>query len=121
MQLPRRDALREVRREARAGCNRLYRSGVIGGMLLRRRFAIGDRAFTVLGEPSFDDRSGDWSARLVFIPLDHSLPRSVVSEPLARARKRDEVVHALEGVTDRAIVGAFRSLVLPLPRRTRVR
>ncbi|HEU4586241.1 MAG TPA: hypothetical protein VFR95_10850 [Gemmatimonadaceae bacterium] len=92
-----------------------------GGMLLRRRFAIGDRAFTVLGEPSFDDRSGDWSARLVFVPLDHSLPRSVVSEPLARARKRDEVVHALESATDRAIVGAFRSIVLPLPRRTRVR
>jgi hypothetical protein len=90
-------------------------------MLLRRRFAIGDRSFTVLGEPSFDDRSGDWSARLVFVPLDHSLPRSVVSEPLARARKRDEVVHALEAVSDRAIVGAFRSIVLPLPRRTRVR
>jgi hypothetical protein len=90
-------------------------------MLLRRRFAIGDRSFTVLGEPSFDDRSGDWSARLVFIPLDHSLPRSVVSVPLARARKRDEGVHALEGVSDRAIVGAFRSIVLPLPRRTRVR
>ncbi len=112
--------MREVRGEARPGRGWLERTGVTGGMLLRRRFAIGDRTFTVLGEPSFDDRSGDWSARLIFVPLDHSLPRSVVSEPLARARKRDEVVHALEGVSDRGIVGAFRSIVLPLPRRTRV-
>lgn len=90
-------------------------------MLLRRRLTIGDRAFTVLGEPTFDDRSGEWCARLLFLPLDHSLPRGVASEPLARARKRDDVVHALEGVTDRAIVSSFRAIVLPLPRRTRAR
>ena len=99
----------------------LRRGGLSVGMLLRRRFAIGDRAFTVLGDPSFDDESGEWSARLLFVPLDHSLPRSVVSEPLARARKRDDVVRELESVTDRAIAGAFRSIVLPLPRRTRAR
>jgi hypothetical protein len=90
-------------------------------MLLRRRFTIGDRAFTVLGDSSFDDRSGEWSARLLFVPLDHSLPRSVVSEPLVRARRRDDVRRELESVTDRAIAGAFRSIVLPLPRRTRAR
>ena len=89
--------------------------------LLRRRFAIGDRAFTVLGEPSFDGRSGEWSARLLFVPLDHSLPRSVASEPLARSPERDAVVRQLEHATDRAIASAFRSIVLPLPRRTRVR
>jgi hypothetical protein len=119
VQLPRRHTLREVRawREdaASRGC------GVSGELLLRRRFAIGDRAFTVLGDPSFDEGSGEWRARLLFLPLDHSLPRSVVSEPLASARKRDEVVRELERVTDRAIAGAFRSIVLPLPRRTRAR
>ncbi|HET7620311.1 MAG TPA: hypothetical protein VFK39_00285 [Gemmatimonadaceae bacterium] len=92
-----------------------------GEMLLRRRFAVGDRAFTVLGEPSFDDRNGEWIVRLLFVPLDHSLPRSVLSEPLAHARKRDDVMRELESVTDRAIAGAFRSIVLPLPRRTRAR
>ena len=104
-----------------AAGRRLRRGSLSAELLLRRRFAIGDRAFTVLGDPSFDDESGEWSARLLFVPLDHSLPRSVVSEPLARARKRDEVMRELEGVTDRAIAGAFRSIVLPLPRRTRVR
>jgi hypothetical protein len=92
-----------------------------GAALLRRRFAIGDRAFTVLGESIFDERSGEWNARLLFVPLDHSLPRGVASEPLARARRRDEVERKLRGVSDRAIVGAFRSIVLPLPRRTRAR
>lgn len=122
VQLSRRHALREVRgRQVGSALHRLRRSGVSGGILLRRRFAIGDRAFTVLGEPSFDDRDGEWSARLIFVPLDHSLPRSVLSEPLARARKRDDVVRELEGVTDRAIAGAFRSIALPLPRRTRAR
>ncbi len=90
-------------------------------MLLRRRFAIGDRAFTVLGESSFDDGSGEWNAHLLFVPLDHSLPRGVVSGPLARSRGRDDVVRKLQGVSDRAIVGAFRSIVLPLPRRSRAR
>jgi hypothetical protein len=122
VQLPRRHALREVRgRQDGAALRWSRRGGVSGGMLLRRRFAIGDRAFTVLGEPSFDDRNGEWSARLLFVPLDHSLQRSVLSEPLARARKRDDVVRELEGVTDRAIAGAFRSIALPLPRRARAR
>ena len=122
VQLSRRDPLREVRgRENHPARRGIRRGSVSGELLLRRRFAIGDRAFTVLGDPSFDDRSGEWSARLLFVPLDHSLPRSVVSEPLARARKRDDVMRELEGVTDRAIAGAFRSIVLPLPRRTRAR
>jgi hypothetical protein len=90
-------------------------------MLLRRRFAIGDRAFTVLGDPCFDVKSGEWNARLLFVPLDHSLARSVVSEPLAHARKRDDIVRQLTTASDRAIVSAFRSIVLPLPRRTRAR
>jgi hypothetical protein len=88
-------------------------------MLLRRRFAIGDRAFTVLGDPRFDATSGEWTARLLFVPLDHSLSRSVVSEPLARGHKRDDLVSHLATVSDRAIMRAFRSLVLPLPRRAR--
>jgi hypothetical protein len=90
-------------------------------MLLRRRFVTGDRAFTVLGDPWFDATRGEWSARLLFIPLDHSLARSVVSEPLARGRKRDDIVRELAAASDRTILRAFRSMVLPLPRRTRAR
>ena len=92
-----------------------------GEMLLRRRFVIGDRAFSVLGDPWFDATRGEWSARLLFVPLDHSLARSVVSEPLARGRKRDDIVRQLAAASDRAIVRAFRAMVLPLPRRTRAR
>lgn len=122
VQLPRRHALREVHwRKDKAARRRLSRDRVSGAVLVRRRFAIGDRAFTVLGEASFDGGSGEWSARLLFVPLDHSLPRSVLSEPLASARGRDDVVRQLEGVSDRTIAGAFRSIVLPLPRRTRAR
>lgn len=90
-----------------------------GEMLLRRRIAIGDRAFTVLGDPCFDATTGEWSARLLFVPLDHSLSRSVVSGPLAHGRRRDDMVRQLAAVSDRAIARAFRSIVLPLPRRTR--
>lgn len=90
-----------------------------GELLLRRRFAIGDRAFTVLGDSLFDAVRGEWSARLLFVPLDHSLSRSVVSESLAHGRKRDDMVRQLAAMSDRAILRAFRALVLPLPRRSR--
>lgn len=111
--------MRQVRRWERASGHGFSRSSVSGGMLLRRRFTIGDRAFTVLGEPWFDVMGGEWSARIFFVPLDHSLTRCVVSEPLARGRRRDDVVRQLAEVSDRAILRAFRSIALPLPRRTR--
>lgn len=102
-----------------AARGRLHRGRLSGEMLLRRRFAIGDRAFTVLGDPRFDATSGEWTARLLFVPLDHSLSRCVVSEPLAHGHKRDDLVRQLTAVSDRVIMRAFRSLVLPLPRRAR--
>lgn len=91
-------------------------------LLLRRRFSIADRVFTVLGEPCFDRAAGEWSALLIFVPLDRSLARSVAWEGPLRGRGggRDEVVRKLSAVSDRALVRVFRSIVLPLPRRARV-
>ena len=88
---------------------------------LRRRFVAGDRTFTVMGESWFDAGSGEWRARVRFVPLDRSLPGAPASEALLRARRRDEVVRALGAVSDRALAKAYRSIVLPLPRRARGR
>jgi hypothetical protein len=90
---------------------------VTGNRLLRRRFAIGDRAFAVLGEPWFDLASGTWQGRLVFIPVDRSLPRCVVSGAVCRAAQRDELLRRLDRVSDREVARAFRAIALPLARR----
>jgi hypothetical protein len=94
---------------------------VSDGILIRRRFAIGDRAFTVLGEPWFDTAKGEWKGRFLFVPLDRSLPRGVASEAVVRAGRRDELVRQLGEVSDRELVKAFRGIALPLPRRPRER
>jgi hypothetical protein len=88
-------------------------------ILLRRHFAIGDRTFTVIGEPWFDAAQGSWKGRLLFVPLDNSLPRSVASDAVKRAARRDDLVRQLEGVSDRDLIKAFRDITLPLPRRPR--
>jgi hypothetical protein len=90
-------------------------------VVLRRRFAIGDRTFAVLGEPWFDPTSSEWTGRLLFVPLDHSLPQSVATEPVVRADRRDELLRQLGEVTDRALLKAFHATSLPLPRRPRER
>ena len=90
-------------------------------VVLRRRFAIGDRTFAVLGEPWFDPTSSEWTGRLLFVPLDHSLPQSVATEPVVRADRRDELLRQLGAVTDRALIKAFHATTLPLPCRPRPR
>jgi hypothetical protein len=90
-------------------------------LLLRERFALGDRTFAVLAEPWYDAASTEWRGRLLYIPLDRSLPRSVVSGAVKRARRRDDLVRQLGKVHDRELARAFRAILLPLPRGLRER
>ncbi|HEX6534428.1 MAG TPA: hypothetical protein VF041_07515 [Gemmatimonadaceae bacterium] len=90
-------------------------------LCLRRRFEAGDRTFTVVGESWFDAASGEWKARVRFVPLDRSLPGVIASEALLHARRRDEVERALGSVSDRALAKAYRSIALPTSRRARGR
>ena len=86
-------------------------------LLLRERFALDDRTFTVLAEPWYDATSAEWKGRFLFVPLDRSLPRSVASGAMRRARRRDDLVRALGAVSDRELARALRMIPLPLPRR----
>lgn len=90
-------------------------------VLLRRRFASGDRTFSVLGESWYDRASGEWKGRVLFVPLDRSLPRGVASGALLHGVRRDDVVRRLAGVSDGDLAKAFRSITLPLQRRPRGR
>jgi hypothetical protein len=79
-------------------------------LVLRERFAVDDRTFTVLGEPWFDQGSGEWKGRFLFVPLDHSLPRPVVTPPLFSAHRRDELMAALGRASDRDLTRAVRAV-----------
>jgi hypothetical protein len=86
-------------------------------LLLRERFALDDRTFTVLAEPWYDAESAEWKGRFLFVPLDRSLPRSVASGAIRRARRRDDLVRELGDVSDRELARALRAISLPLGRR----
>lgn len=80
-------------------------------VVLRERFGIGERAFAVLGEPWFDPKDEEWKGRLLFLPLDRSVPRALSTGPVKRSRERGELLAALERMRDRDIRRVFRMLV----------
>jgi hypothetical protein len=90
---------------------------VTNTLLLRERFALDDRTFTVLAEPWYDAVSAEWKGRFLCVPLDRSLPRSVASGAIRRARRRDDLVRELVDASDREIARALRAISLPLRRR----
>jgi hypothetical protein len=90
-------------------------------LIIRERLALGDRTFTVLAEPWYDQAADEWRGRFLFVPLDRSLPRGVSSPPAKRARRRDDLVQQLGAVSDAELERAFRSITLPLPRKPRER
>jgi len=81
--------------------------------VIRERFTLDDRTFTVLAEPAYDPETGEWTGRFLYVPLDHSLPRIVATGPVKRAKQRDEVVRQLAAAVDRELARAFRALALP--------
>lgn len=89
--------------------------------VVRRRVMLGERAFSVLGDTAFDRRTGEWSARLLFVPLDRSLPRTVASKPIKRGTRRDDVARSLTDVSDADVARASRTIIPAASRRARAR
>ena len=102
-----------VRGEAEEGSRR---HGVSDLLVVRERFALDDRTFTVLAEPWYDGESGQWKGRLLYIPLDRSLGRAISTPAVKRSKRRDDLVRRLGSVTDREVTRAARAL-LPRIRR----
>lgn len=90
-------------------------------MVLRRRFAIDDRTFTVLGDAWFDAARGGWTGRFLFVPLDRSLPRGVAAASRVRSARRNDVERRLRAVSDRALASAWRAVAPPAARARRGR
>jgi hypothetical protein len=101
-----------MRSEARGA--RTGRRDVSDVVVVRRRVLLGERAFSVLGDTAFDRRTGEWSARLLFVPLDRSLARTVASKPIKRGTRRDDV-------SDADLARASRTVVPAASRRARPR
>ncbi len=81
-------------------------------VVLRERFHVADRTFAVLGEPWFDPKDEGWKGRLLFLPLDRSVPRALSTGPVKRARHRVDLLAALQRMGDRDLRRAFRALAL---------
>ncbi len=81
-------------------------------LVLRERLGVGERTFAVLGEPWFDPKDEEWKGRLLFLPLDRSVPRALSTGPVKRSRRRSDLLAALEGMGDRDLRRAFRTLAI---------
>ncbi len=85
-------------------------------MLVRERFDLDDRAYTVMAEAAFDAAAGAWRARLVFLSLDRSFTAPLYSPPVKSAVRRDDLLAAIKRLEDRDITAALRAIELPLPK-----
>ena len=89
-------------------------------MLVRERFDLDDRAYTVMAEPAFDAATGAWRATLLFLSLDRSFTAPLYSAPVKSAVRRDDLLASIKRLGDRDIADALRAIELPLPKiRTR--
>ncbi len=88
-------------------------------MVLRERFNLDDRAFTVLADPWFDDGDAEWKGRLLFLPLDRSMPAAVGTGPIHRSTRRDDVVEWLRSLPDPVIARSLRTITSSTRRRGR--
>lgn len=94
-------------------------AGVSAPLLLRECFALDDRTYAVLGEPWYDRDERMWRARLIYLPIDRSLPCSVEAVPLLHAERRDALARELRRITDDELSRTLRAVTLPLPHRPR--
>jgi hypothetical protein len=85
-------------------------------MLVRERFDLDDRAYTVMAEPAFDAVGGAWQVKLVFLSLDRSFTTPLYSPPVKKAVRRDDLLAAVQRLEDRDVAAALRSTELPLPK-----
>ena len=85
-------------------------------LLVRDRFDLDDRTYTVMADPAFDAGKGVWRATLVFLSLDRSFSTPLSSAPVRRAVRRDDLLEAIRKLEDTDIAAALRAIDLPIPR-----
>jgi hypothetical protein len=85
-------------------------------LLVRDRFDLDDRAYTVMADPAFDAAKGLWLATLVFLSLDRSFSMPLRSAPVTSDIRRDNVLAAIDDLEDRDIAAALRAIDLPIPK-----
>jgi hypothetical protein len=85
-------------------------------LLVRERFDLDDRAYTVMADPAFDAAGKTWRARLVFLSLDRSFSTPLSSGAVRSAVRRDELLAAIRQLDDEDIAAALRAIDLPLPK-----
>lgn len=85
-------------------------------LLVRERFDLDDRAYTVMADPAFDAAKGLWQATLVFLSLDRSFSTPLSSAPVTSTVRRDDLLAAIRELDDREIAAALRAIDLPLPK-----
>jgi hypothetical protein len=85
-------------------------------LLVRERFDLDDRAYTVMADPAFDATKGMWQATLVFLSLDRSFSTPLSSAPMSSTVRRDDLLAAIRKLKDEEIAAALRAIDLPLPK-----
>ena len=85
-------------------------------LLVRDRFDLDDRAYTVMADPAFDAGKGVWRATLVFLSLDRSFSTPLSSAPVRSAVRRDDLLEAIHELGDTDIAAALRAIDLPSPK-----
>ena len=85
-------------------------------LLVRERFDLDDRAYTVMADPAFDAGGGTWRATLVFLSLDRSFSTPIISAPVSSAVRRDDLLAAIRELQDKDIASALRAIDLPIPK-----
>jgi hypothetical protein len=85
-------------------------------LLVRERFDLDDRAYTVMADPAFDAGKGVWRATLVFLSLDRSFSTPLRSAPVKSAVRRDDLLRGIRELDEQEIAAALRAIDLPLPK-----
>ena len=85
-------------------------------LLVRERFDLDDRAYTVMADPAFNAAQGTWQATLVFLSLDRSFSTPLSSAPVSSAVRRDDLLAAIREIDDEEIAAALRAIDLPIPK-----
>jgi hypothetical protein len=85
-------------------------------LLVRDRFDLDDRAYTVMADPAFDAGKGMWRVTLVFLSLDRSFSTPLTSAPVRSAVRRDDLLEAIHTLADTDIAAALRAIDLPIPK-----
>jgi hypothetical protein len=85
-------------------------------LLVRGRFDLDDRSYTVMADPAFDAAKGLWRATLVLLSLDRSFSVPLRSAPVSSTVRRDDLLEAIREIEDKEIASALRAIDLPIPK-----